>query len=62
VLDQTGLAEKGGAVSCDLRIAPAPSEIDAVRIAAGDAAPSSPAAGSPTASPTAAPAEARGAP
>jgi indolepyruvate ferredoxin oxidoreductase len=37
VLDQTGLAQKGGAVTCHLRIARAPSEIHAVRIAAGEA-------------------------
>jgi len=37
VLDQTGLAQKGGAVTCHLRIARAPSDIHAVRIAAGEA-------------------------
>ena len=37
VLDQTGLAQKGGAVTCHLRIAKDPSEIHAVRIAAGEA-------------------------
>ncbi len=37
VLDQTGLAQKGGAVTCHLRIARAPEEIHAVRIAAGEA-------------------------
>jgi indolepyruvate ferredoxin oxidoreductase len=37
VLDQTGLAQKGGAVTCHLRIAQSPSEIHAVRIAAGEA-------------------------
>jgi indolepyruvate ferredoxin oxidoreductase len=37
VLDQTGLAQKGGAVTCHLRIARAPAEIHAVRIAAGEA-------------------------
>ncbi len=37
VLDQTGLAQKGGAVTCHLRIASAPDEIHAVRIAAGEA-------------------------
>jgi indolepyruvate ferredoxin oxidoreductase len=37
VLDQTGLAQKGGAVTCHLRIAREPSEIHAVRIAAGEA-------------------------
>ncbi len=37
VLDQTGLAQKGGAVTCHLRIAKAPSDIHAVRIAAGEA-------------------------
>ncbi|HMM65542.1 MAG TPA: indolepyruvate ferredoxin oxidoreductase family protein [Dokdonella sp.] len=37
VLDQTGLAQKGGAVTCHLRIARDPSEIHAVRIAAGEA-------------------------
>ncbi len=37
VLDQTGLAQKGGAVTCHLRIARAPGEIHAVRIAAGEA-------------------------
>ncbi|MDR3390010.1 MAG: indolepyruvate ferredoxin oxidoreductase family protein [Rudaea sp.] len=37
VLDQTGLAQKGGAVTCHLRIARAPGDIHAVRIAAGEA-------------------------
>ncbi|HKE46742.1 MAG TPA: DUF6537 domain-containing protein, partial [Rhodanobacteraceae bacterium] len=37
VLDQTGLAQKGGAVTCHLRIARTPNEIHAVRIAAGEA-------------------------
>jgi len=37
VLDQTGLAQKGGAVTCHLRIAQAPGDIHAVRIAAGEA-------------------------
>jgi indolepyruvate ferredoxin oxidoreductase len=37
VLDQTGLAQKGGAVTCHLRIAQSPGEIHAVRIAAGEA-------------------------
>ncbi|MBN8480327.1 MAG: indolepyruvate ferredoxin oxidoreductase family protein [Xanthomonadales bacterium] len=37
VLDQTGLAQKGGAVTCHLRIARTPAEIHAVRIAAGEA-------------------------
>ncbi|MFO1516821.1 MAG: indolepyruvate ferredoxin oxidoreductase family protein [Lysobacterales bacterium] len=37
VLDQTGLAQKGGAVTCHLRIARAPADIHAVRIAAGEA-------------------------
>ena len=37
VLDQTGLAQKGGAVTCHLRIAKSPAEIHAVRIAAGEA-------------------------
>ncbi len=37
VLDQTGLAQKGGAVTCHLRIARAPDGIHAVRIAAGEA-------------------------
>jgi len=37
VLDQTGLAQKGGAVTCHLRIAQAPADIHAVRIAAGEA-------------------------
>ncbi|MBS7459022.1 indolepyruvate ferredoxin oxidoreductase family protein [Coralloluteibacterium stylophorae] len=37
VLDQTGLAQKGGAVTTHIRIAPAPSDIHAVRIAAGEA-------------------------
>jgi indolepyruvate ferredoxin oxidoreductase len=37
VLDQTGLAQKGGAVTCHLRIARSPTDIHAVRIAAGEA-------------------------
>ena len=37
VLDQTGLAQKGGAVTTHIRIASAPSDIHAVRIAAGEA-------------------------
>ena len=37
VLDQTGLAQKGGAVTCHLRIAKLPGDIHAVRIAAGEA-------------------------
>ncbi len=37
VLDQTGLAQKGGAVTCHLRIAGSPDDIHAVRIAAGEA-------------------------
>jgi indolepyruvate ferredoxin oxidoreductase len=37
VLDQTGLAQKGGAVTCHLRIAKQPADIHAVRIAAGEA-------------------------
>ncbi len=37
VLDQTGLAQKGGAVTTHVRIAAAPSDIHAVRIAAGEA-------------------------
>ncbi|NUS38388.1 MAG: indolepyruvate ferredoxin oxidoreductase family protein [Lysobacter sp.] len=37
VLDQTGLAQKGGAVTTHIRIARTPSEIHAVRIAAGEA-------------------------
>ncbi|MEN1958336.1 indolepyruvate ferredoxin oxidoreductase family protein [Luteimonas changyuni] len=37
VLDQTGLAQKGGAVTTHIRIAGAPSDIHAVRIAAGEA-------------------------
>ena len=37
VLDQTGLAQKGGAVTTHIRIARAPSQIHAVRIAAGEA-------------------------
>lgn len=37
VLDQTGLAQKGGAVTCHLRVAKTPSDIHAVRIAAGEA-------------------------
>ena len=37
VLDQTGLAQKGGAVTTHIRIARAPEAIHAVRIAAGEA-------------------------
>jgi indolepyruvate ferredoxin oxidoreductase len=37
VLDQTGLAQKGGAVTTHIRIAQAPDHIHAVRIAAGEA-------------------------
>jgi indolepyruvate ferredoxin oxidoreductase len=37
VLDQTGLAQKGGAVTTHVRIAGAPADIHAVRIAAGEA-------------------------
>ncbi len=37
VLDQTGLAQKGGAVTCHIRIARDPADIHAVRIAAGEA-------------------------
>jgi indolepyruvate ferredoxin oxidoreductase len=37
VLDQTGLAQKGGAVTTHVRIARQPSDIHAVRIAAGEA-------------------------
>jgi indolepyruvate ferredoxin oxidoreductase len=37
VLDQTGLAQKGGAVTTHIRIANAPADIHAVRIAAGEA-------------------------
>ena len=37
VLDQTGLAQKGGAVTTHVRIANAPADINAVRIAAGEA-------------------------
>jgi indolepyruvate ferredoxin oxidoreductase len=37
VLDQTGLAQKGGAVTTHVRIAKSPAEIHAVRIAAGEA-------------------------
>ncbi|MEG3192877.1 indolepyruvate ferredoxin oxidoreductase family protein [Lysobacter sp. D1-1-M9] len=37
VLDQTGLAQKGGAVTTHIRIAPSPADIFAVRIAAGEA-------------------------
>ncbi len=37
VLDQTGLAQKGGAVTCHVRIAAKPEDINAVRIAAGEA-------------------------
>ena len=35
VLDQTGLAQKGGAVTTHIRIAKTPADIHAVRIAAG---------------------------
>ncbi|GGA80903.1 indolepyruvate ferredoxin oxidoreductase [Arenimonas soli] len=37
VLDQTGLAQKGGAVTTHVRVAAKPSDIHAVRIAAGEA-------------------------
>ncbi|MBD8525791.1 indolepyruvate ferredoxin oxidoreductase family protein [Pseudomarimonas arenosa] len=37
VLDQTGLAQKGGAVTTHIRISAQPSDIHAVRIAAGEA-------------------------
>ncbi|WP_434031920.1 indolepyruvate ferredoxin oxidoreductase family protein [[Pseudomonas] boreopolis] len=37
VLDQTGLAQKGGAVTTHFRIARSPQELHAVRIAAGEA-------------------------
>lgn len=37
VLDQTGLAQKGGAVTTHIRIANTPADIHAVRIAAGEA-------------------------
>ncbi|MDQ2989427.1 MAG: indolepyruvate ferredoxin oxidoreductase family protein, partial [Pseudomonadota bacterium] len=37
VLDQTGLAQKGGAVTTHIRIAKSPADIHAVRIAAGEA-------------------------
>jgi indolepyruvate ferredoxin oxidoreductase len=37
VLDQTGLAQKGGAVTTHIRIARSPADIFAVRIAAGEA-------------------------
>ncbi|MEA9844666.1 indolepyruvate ferredoxin oxidoreductase family protein [Xanthomonas campestris] len=37
VLDQTGLAQKGGAVTTHIRIARQPADIHAVRIAAGEA-------------------------
>jgi indolepyruvate ferredoxin oxidoreductase len=37
VLDQTGLAQKGGAVTTHVRIAQSPGDIHAVRIAAGEA-------------------------
>ncbi|HKY95664.1 MAG TPA: indolepyruvate ferredoxin oxidoreductase family protein, partial [Kiloniellales bacterium] len=37
VLDQTGLAQKGGAVMSHIRIAPRPEDIHAVRISAGGA-------------------------
>ena len=36
VLDQTGLAQKGGAVTTHVRIAKTPADINAVRIAAGE--------------------------
>jgi indolepyruvate ferredoxin oxidoreductase len=36
VLDQTGLAQKGGAVTTHVRIAKSPADINAVRIAAGE--------------------------
>lgn len=36
-LDMTGLAQKGGAVTSHIRIAPKPADIHAVRIAAGEA-------------------------
>ncbi|MBP7623669.1 MAG: indolepyruvate ferredoxin oxidoreductase family protein [Xanthomonadales bacterium] len=37
VLDQTGLAQKGGAVTTHVRVARSPNDIHAVRIAAGEA-------------------------
>jgi indolepyruvate ferredoxin oxidoreductase len=37
VLDQTGLAQKGGAVTTHVRIAKTPADIHAVRVAAGEA-------------------------
>ncbi|MBL8703166.1 MAG: indolepyruvate ferredoxin oxidoreductase family protein [Alphaproteobacteria bacterium] len=37
ILDQTGLAQKGGAVHSHIRLAPAPEQLHAVRIAAGEA-------------------------
>ncbi|WP_313644582.1 indolepyruvate ferredoxin oxidoreductase family protein [Stenotrophomonas sp.] len=37
VLDQTGLAQKGGAVTTHIRLANSPADIHAVRIAAGEA-------------------------
>jgi len=37
VLDQTGLAQKGGAVTTHIRVARTPADIHAVRIAAGEA-------------------------
>lgn len=37
VLDMTGLAQKGGSVTSHIRIAPSPSDIHSVRIAAGGA-------------------------
>src|SRR6185312_4185121 len=37
VLDQTGLAQKGGAVTTHIRIARSPDDVHAVRIAAGEA-------------------------
>jgi len=37
VLDQTGLAQKGGAVTTHVRVAKSPADIHAVRIAAGEA-------------------------
>jgi len=37
VLDQTGLAQKGGAVTAHVRVAKSPADIHAVRIAAGEA-------------------------
>ena len=35
VLDMAGLAQKGGAVSIHVRVAPSPADINSVRIAAG---------------------------